>query len=240
MSHHTVIFGDYEKVLPGLSQSKVDAVISDPPYGIGYQSNRRVVQEKFSKFKGDLLGPWVDKFASYCFSILKQDRHLYCFTRHDTYPRFFCAFQKAGFTMKRTLIWVKNNHGSGDLKGDYAPQDEWIIYAHKGRRILNGTRISNILHFDKVSSTRLIHPTEKPIPLLSLLIQKSTDIGETILDPFAGSLSMAYAAATLDRNTISVEISEDYLQKGLSRLSKLSVDIETKESPRIEWSDMPI
>jgi len=213
-----VIQGDCLKLLPQTVAESADLILTDPPYAIHYRSNRRVARPKFDHIAGDQPGDWMEEFARQAFRVLKPNRHLYCFCRYDTYPRFYHAFESAGFTMKRTLIWVKNNHGSGDLKGDYAPKDEWIIFAQKGRRTLFGKRAFNILPFDKVPSAELLHPTQKPVPLLKYLIEKSTDKGEVILDPFAGVLSTAVAAVELKRSFIAVETSREFLTRGFRRL----------------------
>jgi site-specific DNA-methyltransferase (adenine-specific) len=204
-----------------MQQESVDLVLTDPPYAINYRSNRRVVNPQFDHIDNDLPGDWIERFAAQSYRLLKNNRHLYCFCRHDTYPLFYKAFTGAGYKLKRTLIWVKDNHGSGDLKGDYAPRDEWIIYAHKGRRLLNGKRNDNILEFPKVNTSKLLHPTQKPIELLKFLIEKSTENGEIVLDPYAGVLSTAVAAMQKERNFIMIDTDSDFLRKGLGRFDEM-------------------
>ncbi len=214
-----ILQGNCLQILPEMAPESVDMILTDPPYAINYQSNRRVSKPKFDHIDGDLPGDWIESFAHEAYRILKRNRHLYCFCRHDTYPLFCQAFTKAGFTLKRTLIWIKNNHGSGDLKGDYAPMDEWIIFAQKGRRRLFGNRSNNILQYNKVHSGSLLHPTQKPVDLLRFLIEKSTEKGEIILDPYAGVFSTALAAIETDRSTIGIELNREYFEKGITRLS---------------------
>ena len=128
--------------------------------------------------------------------------------------------------MKRTLIWVKDNHGSGDLKGEYAPQDEWIIFASKGRRFLQVPRISNVIEVARVASVKLRHPTEKPIDLLKILIDKSTpprNFGEDpgakiVLDPFMGSGTTGVAATSLGHKFIGMEMNQEYFDVACERL----------------------
>jgi len=213
-----IICGDSLKLLPQLPDESADLILTDPPYAINYRSNRRVARPKFNHIAGDQPGDWMEEFAREAFRILKPDRHLYCFCRFDTYPRFFRAFEDANFKMKRTLIWVKDNHGSGDLRGDYAPKDEWIIFAQKGRRTLRGRRADNILEFPKVHSSQLLHPTQKPVELLRFLIEKSSEPGELVLDPFAGVLTVAEAAMDMKRCFIAIETSAVFVKTGIARL----------------------
>lgn len=218
--HGHVVHGDCLKIMPDLPDESIDLVLTDPPYAINYRSNRRIARPKFNHIDNDLPGDWIEIFAAEAYRLLRNDRHLYCFCRHDTYPLFYNAFEDAGFAMKRTLIWVKNNHGSGDLKGDYASRDEWIIFAHKGRRLLRGKREDNILEFAKIHTGSLLHPTQKPVELLRLLINKSTDRGEVVFDPYAGVLSTAVAAMEGERDFIMIEIDREYLAQGISRLTQ--------------------
>jgi site-specific DNA-methyltransferase (adenine-specific) len=220
--HDTVFAGDNRHVLASMPDETVDLILTDPPYNINYRSNRRVKNPKFLHLQNDNKGDWIPHFAREAFRVLKNNRHMYCFCRHDTYPEFVDAFQKAGFKIKRTLIWVKNNHGSGDLKGDYAPQDEWIIYVHKGRRVLNGKRASNVLNFNRLASNKMMHSTEKPVELLKFLIQKSTNRGELVLDPFSGSGSTMHAAKELERYYCAMELSDSYYLTSEKRRGKLN------------------
>lgn len=208
--HDTVFMGNNMDVLASMPDETVDLVLTDPPYNINYASNRRVKNAKYKPLANDNSGDWIPAFAQEAFRVLKNDRHLYCFCRHDTYPEFIAALQDAGFKLKRTLIWVKNNHGSGDLTGDYAPQDEWIIFCHKGRRKLFNGRHSNILHYSKLSTKNQTHSTEKPVELLKFLIGKSTEEGELVLDPFSGSGSTMHAAKEMNRYYCTMELSSEY------------------------------
>ncbi|MBD3165239.1 hypothetical protein GF324_01455 [bacterium] len=219
--HNTVHHGDNMLTLTQMPAETVDLILTDPPYAINYASNRRVKNPKFQHLQNDNSTDWIPRFAEHAFRVLKNNRHMYCFCRHDTYPDFVAALQAVGFTLKRTLIWVKNNHGSGDLKGDYAPQDEWIIYCQKGRRQLAGKRHSNILYYNKVASKHLTHSTEKPIDLLKFLIGKSTHTkGELVLDPFAGSGSTMLAAIEMERAYCVIELAEYYYLTTAKRQSE--------------------
>lgn len=220
--HNTIHHGDNTLLLGKMPDETVDLVLTDPPYGISFVSNRRVKNKKYKELANDNEVDWIPHFAREAFRVLKNDRHLYCFCRHDTYPEFISALSDAGFKIKRTLIWVKNNHGSGDLKGDYAPQDEWIIYAHKGRRILNGKRDSNVLIFPKLSTKNQRHSTEKPVELLKFLIKKSSHKGELVLDPFAGSGSTMHAAIEMERAYCIMELSDRYYFTAEERKREIS------------------
>jgi len=75
------------------------------------------------------------------------------------------------------------------------------------------------------------HPTQKPLALLERVILASTNKGDTVLDPFAGSFSSGYASNKLKRKFIGFEISEEYVKIGLRRLDfSKTPDNETEKT----------
>lgn len=213
------VLGDAFELLPKIPDQSVDLILTDPPYGIDYQSNRRVVWEKLPKFAGDCGLEWLERFVDEAYRVLADNRHFYCFCRWDTYPVFKDAIEKR-FQIKNALVWLKSNHGSGDLEGAYAPQYEMVIFASKGRRKLNGKRNSDILKFPIVSSRARRHPVQKPVDLLRFLIEKSTKPNEIVLDPFAGVGSTVIAARKAGRRYLAFEIDPRFYREGLKLVGK--------------------
>ena len=184
----------------------VDLIITDPPYGMSFQSNYR--KERYMKIENDNTLVWIDDFIKHTYRILKNNTHFYCFCSWHHVDVFKQSIQKY-FEIKNILIWVKNNTGMGDLFGDYAPKHEFIIYARKGKRKLNGRRDSNILEFKRTGNK--LHPTEKPVDMFEFLISKSSNEGDLILDPFAGSGTTGVACKNLNRNYILIEKEKEYV-----------------------------
>jgi site-specific DNA-methyltransferase (adenine-specific) len=233
--------GDCFEELEKLPDECVDLVLTDPPYGIDYQSNRRVAREKLPKFANDVDLSWVDGWVDQIHRVLRNDRHFYCFTRFDMYPLFYAAVSRK-FKVKNCLIWVKNNHGSGDLNGSYAPQCEMIIFAVKGKRDLNGPREADVLHCDNVPSAYRHHATQKPVELLRQLIEKSTEPGEVVLDPFAGVGSTGLACLDVrrdhsdqkDRTYLLFELNPAFVEKGIKTLGKQEILLTVDRVARVE------
>ena len=207
-----LVYGDCTIELETLSDGTVDCVVTDPPYGINYVSNRRTIESEVVKaVANDSLEDALKLWETVCEIIyrkMKANSHLYCFTSWKVYPQFaeiICRY----FKIKNCLVWVKNNHGSGDLEGNYSEQYEMVIFATKGNRKLNGNRESNVLNFDKVASLNLLHSCEKPVDLLSFLIEKSTDAGDLVIDPFMGSGSTILAAKQTGRSYWGCELDEE-------------------------------
>lgn len=211
------IHGDCREVLPLLSSESVDAVITDPPYGINYVPRRAqgVRDHPWRRMQGDrrfdveLYRLWLRE----AYRLLKPDRHLYVFCADYHLGTLRDLVAEAGFNLKRTLVWEKNAWGLGDCKGDWGHQTEFIVFAHKGRRELARPRQGNVLHFPRVPAQRLRHPTEKPVELLRLLIRKSLPEGGLVLDPFAGSGSTGEAAELEGRGAVLIEVDVRHVQR---------------------------
>ena len=199
---------------------KVDAIITDPPYGMSFQSNRRVVKEKFDKIKNDSNLIWLEDFLIKSDKILNNNSSLYIFCSWHNVDKFKQSIEKY-FKIKNIIVWVKNNHGSGDLKASYAPKHEFIIYAHKGRSLFREKRLSDVMEFPKISSSKLLHPTEKNVDMLEIFVKNNTDETQIILDPFMGSGSTGVACKQTNRDFIGIEIDETYFNIAEERINKL-------------------
>lgn len=206
---------DFMKTLP---DKCIDLVLTDPPYGMNYQSSWRT--DKHEKIENDISLEWIEPFIKESFRILKDNTHIYIFCNDYAISDFRHILEKVGFTVKRTLVWVKNNHTSGDLEGDYANKTEFILYAHKGRRLLNDGRDTNVLFFNRANCDE--HPTKKPEDLFAYLIKKSSNKNEIVFDPYLGGGTTCIASKMLNRNYIGCEISPEYCKIAQERINSIS------------------
>ncbi len=126
----------------------------------------------------------------------------------------------AGFQVKSEIIWDKVTHGMGDLKKQFAPSHENVVFAIKGKYCFPGRRPRDLVTFPKLNGSQMIHPTEKPVALLTSLITSVTKPGDLILDPFAGSGSTLVAAKKTGRRFIGVELNDEYFEKAQRRIEE--------------------
>lgn len=220
---------DNRDLFAQLPDESVDLVLTDPPYK-NYRSNRPVAHQKLKRVAAEQFD--LELFARESIRVLKDGGHLYCFCDHITFPDIRAGLQAAGFRYKNCLVWVKNNHGSGDLRGNWAPQHEFILFVTKGKgRPMFGKRRPNVFYrrleggatrfFSKVSNYRFDHGTSKPVELLRIIIQAASAPGEIVLDPYGGSGSTAEACLRDDRRFIVSEIDQDYHQIAARRINEL-------------------
>ena len=211
--------GDCLERMKEIESGSVDMILTDPPYGMGFQSNRRVSSEKFKKIKNDDNTDWLPSFLSECYRVMADDTSMYCFCSWHKIDLFKQEVEKL-FKIKNVIVWVKNNHGSGDLKGAYAPKYELVIYAHKGRSLFRNKRVADVMEFPKIHSSKLLHPTEKNTGMLEVFIRNNSDEGQIVLDPFMGSGTTGVAAKNLNRKFIGIEMDLDYFNIALDRIEK--------------------
>ena len=213
--------GDCLGIMGGIKDKSVDLIVTDPPYLMDYQSNRRKKEDRFDKIKND-KGNYmlIQDYLEECHRIMKDDTAIYCFCSWHNIDFFKNEFEKH-FKLKNILVWNKNNHGTGDLKGSYAPKHEFILFGHKGRTLLREKRIGDVIDCPKISSNKLTHPTEKPQDLLEIFIKQSSDVGSIIFDGFMGTGSCGIAAKKLNRNFIGIELDEKYFNIAKDRLENI-------------------
>ena len=217
----SLMLGDCLERMKEIPDGSVDMVLTDPPYGMDFQSNRRVAKQKFLKIANDKSLEWVDQFIDECYRVMRQDTALYFFCSWHNVDYFKAAIARR-FKVKNMIVWVKNNHGSGDLKGGYAPKHELVFYAAKGRPLNRGKRLPDVIYADKVPSCKLVHPTEKNISMLEVFINQHSDEGMVVLDPFMGSGTTGVACVNTNRAFIGIELDPEYFAIAKQRIEGLA------------------
>ena len=214
--------GDCLKIMDTIADNSVDLVVTDPPYLMDYQSNRRKKVDRFDKIMNDKDNyNLIQEYFQKCNRIMKNNTAIYCFCSWHNIDFFKYEFEKY-FKLKNIIVWNKNNHGTGDLKGSYSPKYELILFGHKGRTLLRGKRIPDVIDCAKVPSKQLTHPTEKPKELLEIFIKQSSDEGGIIFDGFMGTGSCGMVTINLNRNFIGIELDENYFNIAKNRIETIS------------------
>lgn len=206
--------GDCLEIMNEIPEKSVDLILTDSPYGFGYQSNMK--KNKDLPMFYDRNTSWLNEWLYKANKILKDDGHLYMFAPVQKIDEFKQKIENF-FIIKNILVWDKKSFGMGDLYGQYAPSYEFIIFAVKEQgKKLNGKRERDLLSFNKCKPE--LHPTQKPVELLKYLIEKSSNENDTVLDPFMGSGSTGVAAKELNRNFIGMELDEKYFNIAKERI----------------------
>ena len=192
----TIICGDSLSYMKTLPDKSFDLVLTDPPYGIG-----------------------ADKVKAHS-SI--RDNPAWEKTTWDLERPSIEVFNELLRVGKKVAIW------GGNYFTDYLPVSSgWIVWskpqADTGFSLADG----ELCWTSEAFSLRIknygrrdgnMHPTQKPVELMSFCIEKFTEENDTILDPFMGSGTTLVACKHLNRNCVGIEISEKYCAIAQERL----------------------
>lgn len=196
----TLYHGDCLTILPQLAPGSVDAVVCDPPYGMGFVSNRRL--EKHDAIRGDQSGDLLNAACSF-----PSTHSSYIFTRWDNLgevPR-----------PDSCVTWVKNNWSMGDLEHEHARQTEVILfYCRREHRFPDG-RPTDVVYAARSGNEN--HPTEKPVELMVKIVRWTAG---TVCDPFMGSGTTGVACVRLGRKFIGIEIERKYFDIAVKRIEE--------------------
>ena len=208
--------GDCLEIMKDIPDKSIDLILTDPPYGINYQSNRRVMSKKFDKLENDNNSSRFQAYIEFN-RILKDNRVVICFCSFKNYAEDYIELSKY-FDIKNCIIWDKGGSGIGDLVHSLSTDYEMAIIAHKGMCPIRGKREGSVWKSGKVNPNKMFHPTEKPIDIIKKLISTFSDENNLVLDPFLGSGTTAVACKNLNRNYIGIEKEEKYCEISRQRL----------------------
>ena len=204
--------GNSLEILKSLQDNSIDIILTDPPYGIEYKSNRS--QDSNAITKRGLLNDGkkeafelLENTCKILVDKTSKDSHLYFFCSWSVFSDFERIIGKY-FTIKTPIVWNKGNKGSGDLQNDWGNQTELIIYCVKGKKNIN-YRKGNVLSIPKIHSSRLVHPTQKPVELIKEILEVSALKNDFIVDPFMGSGSTIKACNEMNLKCLGIELDKE-------------------------------
>jgi site-specific DNA-methyltransferase (adenine-specific) len=214
----TLKCGDCLELMKELPDKSVDTIITDPPYGMNFQSNRSKVGHRHRKIIGDdnVDGRWV--YESY--RIAKDGGALLMFCDWKNSCEWRWTLEDSGFKVVSQVIWNREHHGMGDLTGSFAPMHDVIWYATKGRRTFKNGRPKSVISYKRPSpSEDNGHPTCKPLDLMKYFVYKIAE--GNVLDPFMGSGTTGVACKRLGRDFIGFELDPTYFEIAKNRIESV-------------------
>lgn len=233
--------GDCTELIKKIPDESIDLIITDPPWGINLEGlagvgTLRRDSQRFDDSTTRALQLYR-RIAPELFRVLKEGCHLYIFFGSQLYTPVSDMLRTAGFDISFIpLIWVKDRPGYTAWEYKPMPQYEPFFFAVKNtkqspRRFTEGT--SDVFNYPRPgtasSGDERYHITEKPVTLLKRLISLSSNPGEVILDPFAGSASTLIAAMLSRRRAIGIELDTETWKTALGRVQKLQVELVVSE-----------
>lgn len=200
--------------LDKLQPNSVDLLLTDPPYflpAMHYQTRRQ-----FARNLADLsiLEFFFDAVLAKCIRVLKETAFIYIFCDGQSYPIFYVKLYQYVKSL-RPLVWDKMTSINGY---SWRHQHELILFAEMPKAPPIKTGDGDILKHRAVKIDDRIHPAQKPLPLLSDLIEKSCPAKGVVLDPFMGSGATGEACEYLGRQFIGFEIDKKYYEQAKAKL----------------------
>lgn len=213
--------GDSLELMKTIPDGSIDLIVTDPPYrSISGGKPKRKGQPSGMLslndgkiFRHNDIKPemWFPEL----YRVLKDGSHCYVMTNTINMESFLKTARAVGFQLHSILIWQKNNATPNRW---YMKNAEFILFLRKGKAKSINHLGSKMCHrFDNIIGRKL-HPTEKPVELMEFYILNSSDIGDTVLDPFMGSGSTGVACVQNGRNFIGMELDETYFAIAKERI----------------------
>ena len=215
--------GDCLKVMKDIPDGSIDMVLTDPPYRVisgGNRSAQRPVG-MLSANDGKIFKHNDIAFSDYLpeiHRVMASRSHLYLMVNLINLETAMRCVREAGFKIHNLLVWRKNNATPNRW---YMKNIEYVIFARKGKAKSIFNPSSKTCHsFDNVKLGRL-HPTQKPFELMQYYIENSSEVGDTVLDPFMGSGTTGVAAKNTGRNFIGIELDAEYFDIARGRIEEI-------------------
>lgn len=232
---HRIACGDCtdRKVVSVLFDGQLaDLWLTDPPYGVSYAdknaflntiSRGNRIQKRIENDHAsmdDMKKLW-GKAALLAYDFTTSQASYYWFACQGGDQMMMMMIGEK-WKVRHELIWLKNNHVLG--RTDYNYKHEPILYGWKrdGTHKFYGGFQTSVLEFDKPLKSDL-HPTMKPVPLVSKLIRNSSRPGELVYDSFLGSGTTLASCHNLERSCVGIEISPSYAAVCLQRMADMGL-----------------
>ena len=248
-----IICGDAIEEMKKLSDKSIHLIVTDPPYNLNkdYGNNQDKLEfEEYLNFSRQ----WLTEANR----ILKDNGTIYVFMgmRYISYI-YVILEQELGMTFNSWITWFYTQ-GIGKTKG-YSPRHDDILMFTKNKKDfvfnlddirvpqkfyrsvnnMRGANPGNVWEFSHVhycNKNRKQHPTQKPEALFERMILASSNLNDTVLDPFVGSGTTLRVCQQTGRSGIGIDMNPEYIEMVKERLEEKfngfdSVDERMKRVP---------
>ena len=210
----------------------IDLIVTDPPYKLTSRGGSGTMGGYWKEEKAK-KGVIFDNNSISCkeylpefYRILKNKSILYLMCNNTNLQEMINVATQSGFKFVKSLIWEKGNKICGRY---YMNCFEYILLFRKGGdKPIKNCGTPDILKVpikkQKDINGKNLHDTEKPVELMKILIENSSDENDIILDPFMGIGSTGIASKELKRNFIGIELDEKYFNIAKKRIEKASLE----------------
>ncbi len=250
---NSILPGDCFEKMKELSPKSFQLILTDPPYNISGKSKLDLknnttggpwykMEENWDIFKDykeylDFTRFWTRESDKL---LVDSGSMMICCSYHGL-GEILIALKELDYKILNIIVWRKLNPMPNITKRTLTHSTEYVVWAAKSKgwtfnyyemKVYNdGKQLRDVWEFPlcqglqriKNESGRAAHPTQKPLELISRLIEMATDENDLVLDPFIGVGTTAVAANNLKRKWIGIESNAEYVKIANKR-------IESKEN----------
>ncbi len=257
-----VITGDCVDVLEQLPEASVDLIFADPPYNLQLQNtlirpDRSLVDavddewDQFESFAA--YDQFTRRWLSACRRVLKETGTIWVIGSYHNIYRVGGVLQDLGYWFLNDIVWVKANPMPNFRGVRFTNAHETLLWCKKsagargytfnyhemkadngGKQMRSDWRFSLCTGGERLRDEQgnKLHPTQKPLPLVDRIVRASSQPGDVVLDPFAGTGTTAVAAQRHDRRYIAIEREPLYAAAAEARLAG---EREAFEAPMVAF-----
>lgn len=219
---NTLVNCDCLEFMKNMESESIDLIVTDPPYRTtsrgSFGGTGGILKEKLN-MKGKVfthndihISDWIGEI----YRVLKEGSHCYIMCNNVNLHEYLNEIKKAKFNIFKVLIWKKDNCITNMY---YMDSHEYIIFCRKGKaKKINNCGTKSVLEVANVKNK--LHPTEKPVELMKILVGNSSQVWDKVLDPFMGAGSTGVACKELNRDFIGIELDEKYFNIAKERIEK--------------------
>ena len=242
---------DQRALLASLPDDSIDCIWTDPPYFLSNGGPTCIGGRRHKVNKGDwdrsqgVAGDHAFNRAwlADCLRVLTPAGTIWVSGTTHVYLSVGMAMMELGFRILNDIVWEKPNPPPNLGCRCFTHSTETILWATKAargshhRHVFNyaamklandGRQMKNVWRFPAPGADEKRHgrhPTQKPLALIERCLAASTNAGQRVLDPFAGSGTTGVAALRLGRRFIGSEIDPAYAQLARERLQTVRVGV---------------
>jgi len=244
-----IICGDSLDELKNIKSGSVDLIIADPPYNLGKEYGNGSDNRAFDEYL-DFSRTWISE----CKRVLTSHGSIYVFVGFRMIAYVYQILEKEnGLHFVNWICW-HYTQGIGKTRG-FSPRHDDILLFSKSKsftfnlddirvpqkyyRSINNMRGANpgdvweFSHVHYCNENRQSHPTQKPEGLIERMVLASSNPGDLVLDPFAGSGTSLRVCQQMERNALGIELNPGYVDMIHRRLEKPFAGFDSID-PRME------
>lgn len=225
-----LIQGDCLEKMKNIPDQSVDLIVTDCPYLVvqgGRTGDKTPKGGIFSTHHEDFKKGRVftennldfSDWLPHLYRILKDRCHCYIMINGRNLAELQTKAVAEGFSYQNLLVWDKGNKTPNRY---YMQQLEFILmFTKNGSRNINEMGTGNLFSIKNMVGKK-VHPTEKPVELMEILIKNSSNEMQVVCDPFMGSGTTGVACNNLNRHFIGIEKDDKYFEIAKNRINPLN------------------